>query len=261
MSNFTITPVPAFNDNYIWMLIDETSQTALCVDPGDAAPVLAFLKKHHLQLSGILITHHHYDHINGMLGLKKRTKAVCYGPDDSRIHGLDKTVKEGELLNLSDLPGNFDISFQVIATPGHTLTHLCYYAAKQHWLFCGDTLFSAGCGRLFEGSAHQMRLSLSRLSQLPPETLIFCAHEYTLDNLRFAATVEPNNITIKRAIDKYSQTINLPSLPSTLAIETQINPFLRVHHPSVITYAQQHGACSKQQDEVFAILRQQKDHF
>ena len=256
--NLKVICLPAFADNYIWLIIDESNHQAICIDPGDAKPVLDYLHSHQLNLSHILITHHHFDHINGVSDLKKTySTAKIIGPNDNRIAHCDIITTSKQEIKLDSYP----LQLQCLETPGHTSSHVCYYFPKQKWLFCGDTLFSAGCGRLFEGSASQMHASLSSLAELPEDTQIFCAHEYTLSNLRFAATIEPHNTAIKKHITTLTHNPTKPSLPSTLALEKKINPFLRCHYPNVIEYASKHGAKDNSPEEIFATIRHQKDIF
>lgn len=215
----TLTAIPAFKDNYIWLL--QAKNNCAVVDPGDAAPVLAYLKQHHLQLTTILITHHHNDHIGGMLALKKATGATLYGPKHDGIDGLDHLLEDHDTITV------FDRTFKIISVPGHTLGHIVYYGDDT--LFCGDTLFGGGCGRLFEGTPAQLFDSLNKLKALPDQTKVYCAHEYTLQNLQFAKTVDPNNQAIDNRIQAAIKTRanGQSTVPSTLALEKATNPFLR----------------------------------
>jgi hydroxyacylglutathione hydrolase len=252
-----ITPIPAFQDNYIWCLA--TAKYGVVVDPGDAKPVLAFFKEHGLTLSDILLTHHHWDHTNGLPELVAAFPDVkVWGPNSDKIAGIDHVLIEGDNVSLPSI----DCDFAVIEVPGHTLDHIAYYGSKG--LFCGDTLFSAGCGRLFEGSPEQMQRSLAKLSALPPATQVFCTHEYTLANLKFATTVEPLNTNLLEyqhwAIAQRER--DLPTLPSTLAKELAINPFLRCEQASVISAVTQHWQNEQHAGRgVFAGLRRWKDQF
>lgn len=258
MQNLTIVPINAFSDNYIWLIINSENKQAICVDPGDAKPVMTYLNDKQLTLSSILITHHHYDHIGGMMTLKNNfPNAISTGPADPRIHGLDKHLSQDDTFR----PSGFELDFNILFTPGHTSHHICYHEAQQNWLFCGDTLFSAGCGRLFEGTSQQMHQSLSNINQLDEETEIYCTHEYTLSNLLFAQSVEPNNHAISDYISWIEQHPNTPSLPSTLAKERRVNPFLRCNQKDIINYAKACGAISEDVCDVFAIIRQMKDSF
>lgn len=220
-----LTPLPAFADNYIWLL--ENRQQVLAVDPGDADVVLDWLKQHPgLQLDAILVTHHHADHTGGLSTLVERTGARVYGPALEKLPVPHMPVAEGDTLDWGQL------RWRVMEVPGHTLGHVAYWSAPAGLapiLFCGDTLFSGGCGRLFEGTAAQMLDSLDRLSQWPADTRVCCAHEYTLANLRFARAVEPDNPALQ-AYEQHCLALRgqgLPTLPVALGIELQINPFLR----------------------------------
>lgn len=251
----------AFSDNYIWLLQDLSSQRCAVVDPGDAAPVLDWLEQHpQWHLTDILITHHHQDHVGGVMALKHATNARVSGPADENIPARDVALKDNDSLSALGL------DFRVIAVPGHTLGHIAFFHddAERPLLFCGDTLFAAGCGRLFEGTPQQMHASLSRLAALPDATLIYCAHEYTLSNLRFAQAVEPGNRDIADRLAQVSQwrSENRISLPSNLALERRTNPFLRTHETSVKEKADERmGQAHVSQSEVFTSLRAWKDKF
>lgn len=252
-----IIPIKAYQDNYIWLIINENKRQAMVVDPGEAAGVLAYLHAQQLSLAAILVTHHHMDHCHGITELQQHSAVPVYGPQHPLIPAT-VTVEAGSRLYWED----WGVDFEVIALPGHTLTHVAYYAAKQRWLFCGDTLFSAGCGRLFEGTAQQMWSSLMRLAALPEDTRVYCAHEYTLANLRFAIQVEPANEVLQSMLEKTldSRHRGQITLPSTIAIEKQINPFLRCQQAAVIEAAATfHGAALHEPYEVFAALRRWKD--
>jgi hydroxyacylglutathione hydrolase len=257
------TALPAFKDNYIWCIHHDEKQAAVVVDPGSAAEVLAFLDQRQLQLVAILITHHHWDHVDGIIALQQQFPQLqLYLPaaEQDKIAHLPLQVtllKAGEQLYVEAL----ELDFQVLAVPGHTLGHVayvCHHTASEPWLFSGDTLFSAGCGRLFEGSPEQMYQSLQRLQQLPAATKVFCTHEYTLSNLKFATAVEPQN----QDIVQYQQQLSVKlaqgaiSLPSTLALEQKINPYLRCHLPQLQQQWQQPDAVS-----LFSFLRQWKNQF
>lgn len=254
-----IDALPAFSDNYIWLLQDPERRHCAVVDPGDAAPVEAWLAAHPgWQLSDILITHHHFDHVGGIERLKATTGARVLGPANEKIPGRDLALHDGDQV---DVLGQ---RFSVYAVPGHTLGHIAYIQAEQHWLFCGDTLFAGGCGRLFEGSPEQMHQSLSRLAALPEQTQVFCTHEYTLSNLRFAAAVEPDNQQIKQRLEQVGQwrEAGQISLPSSIALERATNPFLRSSEPAVSAMiAERDGPASRSPTQVFAALRAWKDHF
>ena len=254
-----IDALPAFSDNYIWLLQDPERRHCAVVDPGDAAPVEAWLAANpDWQLSDILITHHHFDHVGGIERLKAATGARVLGPANEKIPGRDLALHDGDQV---DVLGQ---RFSVYAVPGHTLGHIAYIQAEQHWLFCGDTLFAGGCGRLFEGSPEQMHQSLSRLAALPEQTQVFCTHEYTLSNLRFAAAVEPDNQQIKQRLEQVGQwrEAGQISLPSSIALERATNPFLRSSEPAVSAMiAERDGPASRSPTQVFAALRAWKDHF
>ncbi|MBD9463868.1 hydroxyacylglutathione hydrolase [Pseudomonas sp. Pdm06] len=252
-----ISALPAFTDNYIWLLQDHSTQRCAVVDPGDAAPVQAWLDAHPgWVLSDILITHHHHDHVGGVQALKNATNATVYGPASENIPARDQALHDND--QVSVLGWDFD----VYAVPGHTLGHIAYY--HHGLLFCGDTLFAAGCGRLFEGTPAQMHHSLGRLAALPEDTLVYCTHEYTLSNLKFAAAVEPGNPDIAARLEKVARQRNegIMTLPSTLALEKLTNPFLRTTETSVKQKADERsGQRNQTPSEVFAALRAWKDTF
>ena len=257
-----ITPIPAFNDNYLWLI--DNGQDAVVVDPGDANAVFDHLTKSQLNLVAILVTHHHADHTGGVQALKQRYGCHVIGPAQESIAGLDQTCSEGELISIPEL----DMTFKVLEVPGHTLGHIAYFATATqshgNLLFCGDTLFSGGCGRLFEGTASQMWHSIQKIMALPDDTQIFPAHEYTLANLQFAEQVEPDNdqlLGYKRQVTVWRSQAR-PSLPAILAREKQINPFMRVQSASVITAAEKRlKRAAASSDEVFAAIRRWKDIF
>ena len=252
-----ISALPAFTDNYIWLLQDHSSRRCAVVDPGDAAPVQAWLAAHPgWVLSDILVTHHHPDHVGGVQALKNATNATVYGPASENIPARDKALGDHDQISVLGL------DFDVHAVPGHTLGHIAYY--HHGLLFCGDTLFAAGCGRLFEGTPEQMHRSLSRLAALPEDTLVYCTHEYTLSNLKFAAAVEPDNRDIAARLEKVSHQRNegVITLPSTLALEKLTNPFLRTAETSVKQKADERsGQRNQTPSKVFAALRAWKDKF
>lgn len=252
-----VTAIPAFEDNYLWLITDAESNACI-VDPGDAEPVLAVLKKQHLKLTSILVTHHHSDHIGGIETLVAATGAIVYGPAKETIPQVTYKLQNTNRINiLNEL-------CEVIYTPGHTQGHIAYYFPQQAKLFCGDTLFVAGCGRLFEGSPAQMLASLSSLATLPPSTQIYCAHEYTLNNLRFAQAVEPSNQDIQDKIKRCQELrkMGIPTVPSTIEEELATNPFLRSHQPTVLKAAKERADKSDMTDtEVFATIRAWKDCF
>jgi hydroxyacylglutathione hydrolase len=251
----------AFSDNYIWLLQDLSTRTCAVVDPGDAAPVLAWLEEHPgWRMTDILITHHHHDHVGGVAQVKQVTGARVCGPAHETIPARDVALVDNDRVSVLGL------DFTVHAVPGHTLGHIAFYHddAARPVLFCGDTLFAAGCGRLFEGTPQQMHASLERLAALPDATLVYCAHEYTLSNLRFAHAVEPDNKDIAERLAQVSQwrAENRISLPSNLALEKRTNPFLRTHETSVKEKLDERaGSTHASQTEVFATLRAWKDNF
>lgn len=255
-----IIPIPAFNDNYIWLLREGPS--AAVVDPGDATPVLAYLEREGLALVAILATHHHRDHVGGVTALVERFDVPVFGPARESIPARTHALGEGDAIRI---PG-FDLGFEVIDIPGHTAGHIAFTGEFDDALvlFCGDTLFAAGCGRLFEGTPAQMWSSLSKLAALPPETQVYCGHEYTLANLRFAAAVEPANPAISKRFEREraKRDHDLPTLPSTIAEELVTNPFLRAAVPAVRASAAAHSQQRLQDDvAVFAALRTWKNMF
>jgi len=263
MANLTIPinvrHVRAFTDNYIWLIESPAAPERLvAVDPGDAAPVLEELRRSGASLAAILLTHHHPDHIGGVAGLLEHGAVPVIGPDDARIALRTRTVRDAERCNLADL----GLTFDILAVPGHTLSHIAFCGHDA--LFSGDTLFSAGCGRMFEGTAPQMNASLDRLRALPPQTRLFCGHEYTAANLRFALAVEPDNESALEhlAVVERLRSSGLPSLPSRLGLELRINPFLRCDDPQIIAAACAHvGAKLDGPAAVFGALRAWKDNF
>ena len=252
-----IDALPAFTDNYIWLLRDPARQRCAVVDPGDAGPVLAWLEANPgWQLEDILITHHHFDHVGGVEQLKQLTGARVMGPATENIPGRDLALGDGDQVQVLGL------DFSIIGVPGHTLGHIAYYHGEL--LFCGDTLFAAGCGRLFEGTPQQMYASLSRLASLPASTQVYCTHEYTLSNLRFALAVEPENTHISERLAQVAgwRAEGRISLPSNLALEKLTNPILRTSETSVKEKEdERNGLDSQSPSEVFATLRTWKDSF
>ena len=251
----TVHQINAFDDNYIWLLQKEGNDRLAVVDPGDAEPVLKWLEATGLELDAILITHHHHDHIGGISTLKRHFPVVVYGPQDRRINGITHICREGDVIELTN-----GLRFTVLETPGHTSSHISFVGHGT--LFCGDTLFAAGCGRLFEGSPEQMYQSLTRLASLADETLVYCAHEYTHANLEFACVAEPDNSAIAMRQSKVCKQRQRgeATVPAPLAIEKKTNPFLRCHLPRLHAAAEQFiGHPLAQATDVFAAVRHWKD--
>ena len=252
-----IDPISAFDDNYIWCLRNSDSNSAVVVDPGDATPVLSHLKKHDLKLSAILITHKHWDHIGGIQQLIEVYPGISvYGPRNEIIEGVTLEVGDGERVELQGI----DAAFEVMDVPGHTEGHVAYLG--EGVLFCGDTLFAAGCGRVFSGTHAQLYASLQKIASLSPDTRIYCAHEYTLDNLGFAQWVEPESTALKQRIqrDRASREAGVPTVPSTLREELATNPFLRCHIRQVKDAAEKYAGKQLSNGEaVFTAVRNWKD--
>ena len=253
-----LTALPAFTDNYIWMLDD--GHQALVVDPGDSAPVLAALAARQLVLAAILVTHHHANHVGGVDALRPHLQGPVYGPKRERIPQPFVPLAHGEHVNVLGL------RFEVIDVPGHTSGHIAYFTAPvgdTPTLFCGNTLFSGGSGRLFEGTPAQMHHSLSLLAELPGDTRVCCAHDYTLSNLKLARAAEPANVELAASMAwcESRRASGLPTLPSSIACERQVNPFLRCGEPAVADSAREHGARSKDPVAVLAALREWKNEF
>ncbi len=250
-----IIRIPAFKDNYIWLL--RKGASAVVVDPGDARPVLELLEREGLTLTSILVTHHHNDHQGGVADLLVRYPAEVFGPAAESITGITRPLRGGETISVASL----GIGFRVFAVPGHTLGHLAYYGSGA--LFCGDTLFGAGCGRLFEGTPLQMHDSLSQLMKLPDQTAVYCAHEYTEANLRFALAVEPGNRHLRKRVDEVAvaRAKGLATVPSTIELEKATNPFLRCMEPEIVASAQTKVGQVCKETEVFTVLREWKNGF
>lgn len=253
----TIFPIKAFNDNYIWAVKNDSGD-AIFFDPGEEKPVIQAIEDLNLNPLAIFITHHHDDHTGGIIGLKEKYKLTVFGPTHETNLDLDVRLKENDCIEIPQL----DISLTAIETPGHTKGSICYHS--ENLLFSGDTLFSAGCGRIFEGTPQQMFDSMQKINGLPDDTLIYCAHEYTAANLAFAKHIEPNNNEID---DFQVRTDNLikqgmPSLPTSLSLERKINPFLRCGEKTVITSAEEYaGKSLSTEAEVFAVIREMKNNF
>lgn len=247
--------LPAFEDNYIWCYRGSAG-TSVVVDPGDAGPVLASMAEG-LRIEAIFITHHHNDHIGGLNALREVFSGPVFGPADARISGIDRIVKDGDTLHIDGFR-----PFQVLAVPGHTRSHVAY--TDDEVLFCGDTLFSLGCGRLFEGTPEQMLMSLDRLAALPDDTRVCCTHEYTLSNARFAAVAEPENPARDRLISDITvlRAEGRPSLPSRIGLEKACNPFLRSDYPEQLSGLARHlGFMPETRQARFSALRAWKDQF
>jgi hydroxyacylglutathione hydrolase len=257
---FSIEPIAAFNDNYIWLLHDPDTRKAFVVDPGDAAPVLAALDERQLELAGVLITHHHFDHVGGLEQLQSRYDLVVYGPHNPAVAAITHRVAAGDRVEV------LGQTFEVLAVPGHTLDHIAYFAGgPEPVVFCGDTLFAGGCGRVFEGTPAMMHQSLQVLAALPAATRVYCAHEYTLANLAFARAVEPDNaaLTQRIAAARASRERDEPTVPSELGLELATNPFVRCGslelHKSLKSQGKYHEGETAEQ--VFATVRAWKDNF
>lgn len=266
-----ITPIPALDSNYFWVIKPTINDSGVyVVDPGDAIPVIDYVRQHQLTLNAILITHRHRDHIGGIDELLRHWPVPVYGPDSPHIPQITHKLTGGDRLTLPNL------QLDVIAVPGHTAEHIAYYlpappqannndsANEAPAVFCGDALFAAGCGRMFDGPAEVMWASLLTLAALPENTRVYCAHEYTLANLAFAKAVEPDNPEIMRRFEQIKQlrANNGISLPSTISLEKQTNPFLRCHETGVKNFIkQQEGGYVCSDAEVFALLRRAKDNW
>ena len=252
---FNIVPVSAFTDNYIWVIHDQYH--AVVVDPGEAKPVLSFLHQKNLKLIAILNTHHHNDHVGGNLALLQQFPVPVYGPGSESISTVTHCLKEGDSVYLAEL----SLGLSILDIPGHTAGHIAYYGANL--LFCGDTLFACGCGRLFEGTAQQMYTSLNKLARLPDKTAVYCGHEYTLANINFAKLVEPGNqaLTQLQVSAEKQRKLNLPTLPSTIVMEKACNPFLRCNQTEVIHNASNYvGKPLTDPVSVFATIREWKNN-
>lgn len=260
-TQLAILRIAAFHDNYLWLIHDGVH--AAVIDPGDANAINQALEAHGLQLTAILLTHHHADHIGGVPALTAQWDVPVYGPSHDGIDQVDHPLNGGERVHVAGL----NLELEVIDVPGHTLGHIAYFydGAMGQWLFCGDTLFGAGCGRLFEGTPEQMAASLARLAALPETTQVYCAHEYTLSNLRFARAVEPDNQELAQR-ERQAQALRAQgeaTLPSTIALERATNPFLRLDSPTIVDNLVKAGRLNQAAKPVavFAALRAWKDTF
>ena len=255
-----VIPIPAFNDNYIWCLTREGSPEAVVVDPGDPQPVLDHLAAEGLQLAGIIITHHHFDHTGGLDALLATGQVPIWGPHNPAIPQISQRLADGDTVEI------LGMDWQILEVPGHTLDHIAYYteASDPPTLLCGDTLFAGGCGRVFEGNPAMMLASLDKLAALPPATRLYCAHEYTMANLSFAAAVEPDNPSLQERIarDGALRDENRPTVPSVIQVELDTNPFLRCRQPAVMAQmASRDGVNPEVPADVFAAVRRWKDNF
>ena len=251
----SVEPIKAYTDNYIWLV--STNEGSIVVDPGESKEILNLIDSNKIDLKGVLITHHHYDHTNGLLDLTNKINLEVYGP--KKIEGINNIVKESDKFSL------IGIDFEVIEIPGHTLDHLAFFSSnnKDPILFCGDTLFAGGCGRVFEGTFEQMFKSLKKISNYPKETKIFCGHEYTLSNLKFALEVDKDNkqlsdeyINVKKLISS-----DIPSLPTNLNKELKVNPFLRCNEINIKNKVIDKFNIIDDELEIFTALRKWKDNF
>lgn len=256
MPEVKVTAIPAFTDNYIWLLSTGGAECAV-VDPGDAGPVLKALHREGLELEYILLTHHHADHIGGVERLAATSGAEVYGPHDPRIPGQTRSLGEGDTVELARL----GLAFEVIEVPGHTSTHIAFHG--HGCLFCGDTLFSVGCGRLFEGTPEQMQASLDKLAALPADTRVYCAHEYTLSNCDFALEVEPGNQALQKRASavEAARAAGRMTVPSELGEERAVNPFLRSRAPDVVDAARRRDPTAQPGASTLAVIRAWKDAF
>ena len=250
----SVEPIKAYTDNYIWLV--STNEGSIVVDPGESEEILNLIDTNKIDLKGVLITHHHYDHTNGLLDLTNKMNLEVYGP--KKIEGINNIVKESDKFSV------IGIDFEVIEIPGHTLDHLAFYSSnKDPVLFCGDTLFAGGCGRVFEGTFEQMFKSLKKISNYPKETKIFCGHEYTLSNLKFALKVDEDN---KQLADEYINvkkliSSDIPSLPTNLNKELKLNPFLRCNEINIKNKVIDKFDIIDDELEIFTALRKWKDNF
>ena len=257
-ASLQVTAIPAFADNYLWLIHD--GRHAVVVDPGDAAAVEAALSSGQLTLTAIVLTHHHGDHAGGVAELLRQRDIPVYGPAKEKIAGVTHRVSEGDTVLLTKP----SISLSVLDVPGHTAGHIAYVDHHDGWLFCGDTLFAGGCGRLFEGTAEQMTQSLAKLAALPDSMKVYCAHEYTVSNLRFAVAAEPDNPAVAQRLQQSqaARERGERTVPSTLGEEKQTNPFLRYREPGIVNTLRAHAHLSSNDPvAAFAALREWKNSF
>ena len=253
-----VTAIAAFADNYLWLIHDQ--RYAVVVDPGDAAPILAMLASQKLELLAILLTHHHADHAGGVPALLNHAKVPVYGPAGEKIAGVTQTLAESDVVSIPLL----DLTLSVIDVPGHTAGHIAYVDIQRQNLFCGDTLFAGGCGRLFEGTPAQMMSSLAKLAALPDDTKVYCAHEYTVSNLLFAVAAEPGNLTLAQRLshEQARRALGEATVPSTIRIEKATNPFLRSGETGIVKQLQDSGKLQGADPvAAFAALRKWKNNF
>ncbi len=260
-NDLSVLTVPAFKDNYLWLIHDGTH--AAVVDPGDSGPILDALATHGLTLTAILLTHHHADHTGGVPALLARFPVPVYGPRNDGIAAVTHPLAEGDRVTVPAL----GLELDVLDVPGHTLGHIAYVRRTpgRHWLFCGDTLFAGGCGRLFEGTPQQMAASLEKLASLPEDTQVYCAHEYTLSNLRFALAVEPDNaaLALRMRDESAKRALDVPTVPSSIGLERSTNPFLRYREAAIVRELVKAGRLAEGAPPVqaFAALREWKNVF
>ena len=253
-----IIPLPALKDNYIWLLKNKISRHVAIIDPSETKPVLDKIKSESLIPIAILITHHHWDHVGGILGIIKQYDIPVYTPKTESVTGSTDLVSEGDIVALPEL----NINLEILDVPGHTSGAIAYYTNSI--VFSGDTLFAGGCGRIFEGTSSQMYASLTKFKTLPANTLLYCGHEYTVKNLKFAASIEPQNTFIHKRLEhaQRSRKSNRPTVPTTLLEESRSNPFLRCEEPNVISAASDFfGKNLNNAVDVFTAIRQWKDNF
>ena len=252
----SVKPIKAYQDNYIWLV--STNEGSIVVDPGESKKILNLIDNNEIDLKGVLITHHHFDHTNGLSDLLNKKGLEVYGPNNN-VDGINYIVKNNDKFTV------IGIDFEVIEIPGHTLDHIAFYSFNdgEPILFCGDTLFSGGCGRVFEGTFDQMFIALKKISKYPKETKIFCGHEYTLSNLKFALAVDENNEDLIKEYDNIKNIVDSgnPSLPTILEKELKINPFLRCDNHHIKNKIVSKFNTSDNELEVFCALRQWKDDF